>query len=66
MTWHNRVTTELAQQGLGTRRQRLRRAHDKAWARGDSALGANTTRPGRAHDKDVRATEILNRYILVQ
>ena len=44
--------------GLGAQRQRLRHACDKAWAFGDSALGAHTTRPGSAHDKDVRTTNL--------
>ena len=43
------------------RRQRFGRTHDKAWERGDSALGKHMTRHGRIHDKDVDATEELCR-----
>ena len=43
------------------RRQRFGRTHDKAWERGDNALGKHMTRHGLIHDKDVEATEELCR-----
>ena len=49
--------TKLAQQGLGTRRQRSGHTHDKAWAHGDNALGMRTARHGYVYDKDVHTTE---------
>ena len=43
---------------LHPRRQRPRRTHDKVCARGDNALGVHIMGSGRAHDKDVRATDL--------
>ena len=36
--------------------------HDKAWERGDSALGAHTTRHGHALDKVLRTEQGLSRH----
>ena len=60
---HAFVTGMCARQGLGARRQRPRRIHDKVCACGDNTLGTHTTRSWCAHNKDVHATKDFYRNI---
>ena len=53
MTWHSRVATKLARQGLGARRQSSGRAYDKALYARPGLLRQALS----AHDRDARAIE---------